>query len=92
MKAKFIIIFLSFVCFETVSQIISIDSARHVDTGTVVTVRCVVTTQREFTLGIVYFQDPTGGLAAFNIPFCNGVNRGDSVQVTGKLKNFFYKN
>lgn len=83
------VIFFLLLCVSAYAQVISIDSARHLDTGTVCTVRAVVTTQREFTSGIVYFQDPTGGLAAFNIPFCNAVDRGDSIQVTGKLKNFF---
>lgn len=89
-KVIFFLLMCVIICSQAVyAQVISIDSARHLDTGTVCTVRAVVTTQREFTSGIVYFQDPTGGLAAFNIPFCNSVNRGDSIQVTGKLKNYF---
>ncbi len=77
------------------AQYIPIDSVRRQDAngvplllGQTVTVRGVVTTEREFGTSLVYFQDPTGGLVAFDTPFCAAVNSGDSVQVTGVVVQF----
>jgi phosphatidylserine/phosphatidylglycerophosphate/cardiolipin synthase-like enzyme len=79
-------------CF---GQYIPIDSVRRQDgngvpilLGQTVTVRGVVTTQRELGPLLVYFQDPTGGLVAYDTGFANGVNRGDSMQVTGVVTQF----
>lgn len=88
-------ILLLLICICTHAQVITIDSARSQDAngvsillGQTVTVRGVVTTQREFGTSLVYFQDPTGGLVAFDNPFCLAVNNGDSVQVTGVITQF----
>lgn len=91
---KKVILFL-FVCINVYSQVIPIDSVRKQDAngvplllGQTVTVRGVVTTQREFGTSLVYFQDPTGGMIAFDNTFCAAVNNGDSVQVTGVITQF----
>ncbi len=80
---------------EVFSQVIPIDSVRREDAngvplllGQTVTVRGVVTTQREFGNSLVYFQVPGAGLVAFDTAFCAHVNRGDSVQVTGVVTQF----
>ena len=90
-----IIILLLLFSFQVFSQVIPIDSVRRQDgngvpllLGQTVTVRAVVTTERELGPSLVYFQDLTGGLAAFDNTFCAAVNRGDSVQVTGVVTQF----
>ena len=68
------------------SQVISIDSARSLPLGTVVTVSGVVTNGSE--LGIIrYFQDQTGGLCAYSSTLST-VNRGDSITIKGTLKSY----
>ncbi len=88
MKIKHL--FFLFVIFATTNifgQAITIDSARSLPAGTVVTVRGVVTNGTE--LGVIrYFQDGTGGLAAYSSTLTSGVLRGDSIIVTGTLKNY----
>jgi predicted extracellular nuclease len=37
---------------------------------------------------LVYFQDPTGGLVAYDGTFWSGTNEGDSIQVTGVVTQF----
>jgi len=75
--------------------VIPIDSVRVQDANFVplllndtVTVRGVVTTQRELGAPLVYFQVPSAGLCAYDATFGTGVNRGDSVQVTGKVTHY----
>lgn len=64
----------------------SILEARGMPIGTVVTVKGIVTNGAE--LGVIrYFQDNTAGIAAYG-SLVNGVNRGDSVTITGTLKNY----
>lgn len=64
----------------------SILEARGMAVGTVVTVKGIVTNGAE--LGVIrYFQDNTAGIAAYGSAV-NGVNRGDSVTITGTLKNY----
>jgi phosphatidylserine/phosphatidylglycerophosphate/cardiolipin synthase-like enzyme len=84
-----------FFASESFSQYIPIDSVRRQDAngvplllGQSVTVRGVVTTQRELGNLLVYFQDPTGGLVAYDTGFCAHVNRGDSIQVTGVVTQY----
>ncbi len=60
--------------------------ARSKAVGTVVTVTGIATNGSE--LGpIRYFQDKTAGIAAYGT-IVNTVNRGDSVTITGTLKNY----
>lgn len=89
------IILLLLLSVSIYAQVIPIDSVRKQDAngvplllGQTVTVRGVVTTERELGASLVYFQDPTGGLIAFDAPFCTAVNRGDSVQVTGVVTQY----
>ena len=77
------------------AQVISIDSVRSEDAngvpllmGQTVSVRGTVSTHQEMGTKIVYFQNPTAGLVAFDSSFCAGVTRGDSVLVTGIVTQF----
>ena len=90
MKLRLFQIIITFLFITTglYSQIITIDSARKVDTGTVVTVRGVISMSGELGPPLVYFQDPTAGLVAYDVPFQTGTNYGDSVQVTGKMTEY----
>jgi len=76
-------------CFwtnSTAQELISISQARNTSVGNVVKVTGVVTNGAE--LGIIrYLQDGTAGIAAYG-PQVNGVNRNDSITVTGTLKEF----
>jgi phosphatidylserine/phosphatidylglycerophosphate/cardiolipin synthase-like enzyme/DNA/RNA endonuclease YhcR with UshA esterase domain len=90
---RHLIIVLTFFLVQNIfGQTIKISEARLKDTGTVVTVRGVVTNGAELGQTIRYFQDGTGGLAAFYTtvtrPTFATVKRGDSIEVTGKLKLF----
>jgi phosphatidylserine/phosphatidylglycerophosphate/cardiolipin synthase-like enzyme/DNA/RNA endonuclease YhcR with UshA esterase domain len=77
---------------QSYGQVIKISEARLKDTGAVVTVRGVVTNGSELGQTIRYMQDSTGGIAAFYTnatrPTFATVKRGDSIEVTGKLKLF----
>ncbi|GAA3994067.1 hypothetical protein GCM10022408_00270 [Hymenobacter fastidiosus] len=55
--------------------------------GATVTVRGVVTNGPELR-DIRYLQDGTAGIAAYSPALVAGINQGDSIQVTGTLKNF----
>jgi phosphatidylserine/phosphatidylglycerophosphate/cardiolipin synthase-like enzyme len=67
------------------AQVTPISAARLRDTGTIVTVSGIITNGSE--LGAIrYFQDKTGGLAAFG--GVDTLKRGDSVVISGKLINF----
>lgn len=74
------------------AQVISIDSARVLPPGTTVTVRGIATNGGE--LGIIrYFQDGTGGIAAYPGTgsvggFAAAVMPGDSIEVTGILDDY----
>lgn len=60
--------------------------ARGMAAGTVVTVKGIVTNGAE--LGVIrYFQDNTAGIAAYGSAV-NSVKLGDSVTITGTLKNY----
>ena len=85
MKKFLFIVFASLMSLAAQAQTISIATARTRDTGTVVTVSGIVTNGLELG-GIRYFQDKTGGLAAFG--GVDAVKRGDSILITGKLTYF----
>lgn len=64
-----------------------IDDARNFPVGATVTIIGVAADGGE--LGpIRYIQDQTGGIPIYGGSFTNGVNRGDSVTVTGTIKDF----
>ncbi|MDY0078874.1 MAG: DUF5689 domain-containing protein, partial [Bacteroidales bacterium] len=60
--------------------------ARQMPIGSVVTVKGIATNGTE--MGIIrYLEDGTAGIAAYG-PLTDVVNRGDSITVTGTLKNY----
>jgi phosphatidylserine/phosphatidylglycerophosphate/cardiolipin synthase-like enzyme len=61
--------------------------ARGMAVGTVVTLKGLVTNGSELG-SIRYFQDNTAGIAAYG-SLVNSVNLGDSVTITGTLKNYY---
>ena len=64
----------------------TIQEARNLPVGTVVTVKGIVTHGAEFGT-IRYFQDNTAGIPAYGA-LVNKAHKGDSITVTGKLKNY----
>lgn len=71
---------------------IKIRDARALAVGTTVTVRGLVTNGAELGQTIRYLQDSTAGIAAYytstTMPTFATVQRGDSIEVTGTLKDF----
>ena len=92
MLRQLIIVVSFFFIHNSYGQVIKISEARLRDTGTVVTVRGVVSNGAELGQTIRYMQDSTGGIAAFYTtatrPTFATIKRGDSIEVTGKLKIF----
>ncbi|MBN2746066.1 MAG: T9SS type A sorting domain-containing protein [Bacteroidales bacterium] len=86
MKTKFLFsLILAFSAMMSQAQI-TISAARNLGVGATVTVKGIVTNGSE--LGIIrYFQDGTGGIAAYGSNMST-VQRGDSILVTGVLKNY----
>ncbi len=86
MKIKFLLsLILAFSAMMSQAQI-TIEAARNLGVGATVTVKGIVTNGSE--LGIIrYLQDGTGGLAAYGSSMST-VQRGDSILVTGVLKNY----
>ena len=75
-----------FAFLQNASAQITISAARSTTLGSTVTVRGIVTNGSE--LGVIrYMQDGTAGIAAYSATMST-VNAGDSVQVTGVLKNY----
>lgn len=73
-------------CFQISAQI-TIAEARVLPAGTTVTVRGIVLNGSE--LGdIRYLQDNTGNIPAYAPTILDGVQRGDSIEVTGPLYNY----
>ncbi len=72
--------------FSTYSQTITISQARQAGAGATVTVHGIVTNGSELGL-IRYFQDGTGGLAAYG-SLVGNLNPGDEITVTGTLKDY----
>src|SRR5687768_9089610 len=71
---------------EIHAQTITIAQARSLATGSAVTVKGIVTSGAE--LGIIrYLQDGTAGITAYSTDLSN-VLRGDSLLLTGILKNY----
>ena len=78
--------------FVLCGQIISIETARTYGLGEFVTVSGTVTTGSELG-GIRYVQDGTAGIAAFpgqgsNAPDFSDLQPGDSIRISGQLKDF----
>ena len=75
-----------FIALGMNAQTISIDSARTLGVGATVTVKGIVTNGSELG-GIRYFQDATAGIAAYSSSM-SGVLRGDSILITGTIKDY----
>ncbi len=80
--------FLLFVAIRGQAQVISINAAHAAPLGTQVTVRGMVTHGGELGAAIRYFQDGTGGIAAYSPALMSAVNIGDSVEITGTAKMY----
>lgn len=88
MKYRLIFFAAFLVCIQTGFAQNTIAEARALPLGTTVTVKGVVTNGGE--LGTIrYLQDATAGIAAYSYSM-NSVKRGDSIEVTGVLKNYNY--
>jgi len=71
----------------TIAQVIDISEARTRARDSEVTISGIVTC--DTVAGIVrYMQDATAGIATYDSPFAAAVSRGDSVTVTGTLKEY----
>lgn len=77
----------AWLCMSTLSaQVIDIAEARALPEGTTVTVTGTVTSGQELG-NIRYYQDATGGFAAFS-PTLSTVLRHDSITITGEISSF----
>ena len=86
MKIKFLLSTLMVILAYTSQAQITIQAARNLGPGSTVTVRGIVTNGSE--LGTIrYLQDSTAGIAAYSSTLAN-VNRGDSIEISGTLKNY----
>jgi hypothetical protein len=96
MKNLIKLLFISFLLLSVgYAQVIPIDSVRKQDANGVplllnqiVTVHGVVTTHQEFGTSLVYLQSSTAGTVGYDLAFCSGVTRGDSVSMTGKVVQY----
>jgi len=84
-KTTILIMILALTGFRGFSQA-TIAEARAMALGTTVTVRGIVTNGSEFGI-IRYLQDGTAGIAAYGGSM-SSILRGDSISVTGVLKNY----
>lgn len=87
MKKKIIFLLLTTLLSINIvwSQPITIAEARALGEGSTVTVTGIVTNGSEFGSSLRYFQDATGGLAAYS-GTVSSIQRGDSIVITGTLK------
>ena len=69
-------------------QVISIREARAKPMGTEVTLTGMITCDVIAGPYLRYFQDPTGGMAVYDRDFAGAVQKGDSITVTGVLKDY----
>ncbi|MFO8086229.1 MAG: phospholipase D-like domain-containing protein [Bacteroidales bacterium] len=87
MKKNILIILVLLISALTQAQTISIDSARTLGPGNTVTISGIVTNGSE--LGTIrYMQDSTAGIAAYDYSFSQDALRGDSVTITGTIKDY----
>jgi hypothetical protein len=70
------------------AQPLSIRESRSKPMGTEVTLTGIVTCDVIGNPSIRYFQDPTGGMAVYDHFFADDVKMGDSVTITGVLKDY----
>jgi phosphatidylserine/phosphatidylglycerophosphate/cardiolipin synthase-like enzyme len=78
---------MSFFFIDISGQVIDISEARSEPEGTAVTLTGIITNSGE--LGIIrYIQDNTAGIGVYSYDFSLETSIGDSVTVTGTLKNY----
>lgn len=85
---KITLLFLAALSFSKLNAQISATAAHNSAVGSVVTVNGIVTNGSELGATTRYFQDATGGIAAYNGTALTNVKRGDSVSITGSISNF----
>lgn len=85
---KITLLFLAAMSFTKINAQITATAAHNSATGTVVTVNGIVTNGSELGTTTRYFQDATGGIAAYSGTQLTNVKRGDSVSITGSISNF----
>lgn len=89
MKKLFLLSTIFVICLAGVkAQVETIASAKTKSDGTEVTITGIVTNGAELGDEIRYFQDATGGIAAYG-SVATPLKSGDSILITGKLKTFF---
>ena len=83
-------IIFSIVCIACHMQMIAQDiaTARQQPLQSVVTVTGIVTNGDELGSPIRYIEDGTAGIAIYDPEVMEGVNRGDSISVTGTLIDY----
>jgi phosphatidylserine/phosphatidylglycerophosphate/cardiolipin synthase-like enzyme len=82
----FISVFIFFSSYSLFAQLITIDAARQLPLGSIVTIRGIVTNGPELGL-IRYLQDPTAGIGLYSNSVASYVP-GDSIEVTGTTVDF----
>jgi phosphatidylserine/phosphatidylglycerophosphate/cardiolipin synthase-like enzyme len=87
MKKILLLIPAALLYLDMSGQVIDISEARSKTVGTIVTITGTITNGGE--LGIIrYIQDQTAGIAVYSYNLSLEANMGDSVTVTGTLKNY----
>jgi phosphatidylserine/phosphatidylglycerophosphate/cardiolipin synthase-like enzyme len=87
MKRILLLIPVSLLFLNLSGQAMDISEARGKKIGTVVTITGIITNSGE--LGIIrYIQDHTAGIGIYSYDFSLQAHMGDSVSVTGTLKNY----
>ncbi len=86
---KIYLLLAAVICQTTVfAQLIDIATARQQSENSVVTVTGIVTNGDELGSPIRYIEDGTAGIAIYDPESTEGVNRGDSITVTGVLVDY----
>ena len=86
MKTRLFTFLLMFATLGMNAQTITIAAARALGAGSTVTVKGIITNGNE--LGAIrYIQDATAGIAIYSSSL-SAVNRGDSIEVTGTIKDY----
>ena len=85
---KIIILLVTIACTSTVFAQMDIATARQQAENSEVTVTGVVTNGDELGSPIRYIEDGTAGIAIYDPENTEGVNRGDSITVTGILVDY----
>src|SRR4030042_2616645 len=87
MKKILLLIPVALLYLDLSGQVIDISEARSKTEGTVVTVSGIITCDTIGNYGVRYMQDNTGGLCIYSYSFAQIVKSGDSITITGTLKN-----